>query len=42
MGKENVINCMLGFLNEESVEMKINILNYIVVNPDGFKKCEQK
>lgn len=40
LGKEQVINCMLGFICEDSVEMKVNILNYIFCNPDGFKKCD--
>ena len=37
-----VINCMNGFLSEDSIEMKIDILSWIVANPDGYKKSDQK
>lgn len=42
VGKDSIINSMQEFLNNESIEMKINILSYIIGNLEDFKKSELK
>ena len=42
VGKDSIMNSMQEFLSNESIEMRVNILSYIINNLDDFKKSELK
>ena len=42
VGSDIIINCMVSYLTEDSIELRKSIILWILNNPEGFKKSEIK